>query len=234
MPKAELAKADDGFTCGYCGTKFSTERTLMAHMCDMKQRHMTRDEKHVKLGFWVYCKFWEMNYRHVKQRTYEQFCTSSFFIAFTKFARYILDINAISPNAFVEFLLKSGLPIDKWHHAAVYETYVRELNKKESPSAALERNFLLMQQWALETGEPWTEFFRKVAPAQATSWIRSGRISPWVLYLAPGAHDLYARLSPEQTELIYTALDPEFWSLKLEQHAEDVDMIREELIAAGI
>lgn len=203
-------------------------------MCEQKRRYLRKDEKTVKLGFWVYCKFYELNYRGQKPRTYEQFMKSQFYIAFTEFGKYLHDINAVNPQAFTEFLMKTGVPIDKWRQPVVYETYMRELAKKETASAALERNFLLMQQWSVNTGEEWTDFFRKVAPAQATLWIKSGRISPWVLYTAPSAVELMARMSPEQMQLIETAVDPRFWAAKLDTHKEEVESIREELEAVGL
>lgn len=236
-PKAEAVTEDTPqFVCTFCPRPktFKYESAFLKHMCTRKQRFIDRDEKHVKLAFWIYQRFYEIACKGRKQQTYEQFAASQFYIAFTKFGKHMLDINAVSPQAFVDHLIRTQVPVDRWTSPTVYETYLRELNKKESADAALERNFLLMQQWSVETGEEWTDFFRKVPPALAVLWIRSGRISPWVLYTAPSSADLFGRLSDEQINLIQQALDPDFWGPKLEASAGEVEAIRTILQDAGI
>jgi len=98
----------------------------------------------------------------------------------------------------------------------------------------LERNFLLMQQWANDTGDHWQDFFRRVEPPLAALWIASGRISPWVLFVASSAHDLLNRFSPEQHAILDAAIDLGFWRLKIKHHQHDVDIIRAMLTDHGI
>lgn len=203
-------------------------------MCEKKRRHSDRDEKHVRTGFMAFLKFYEFTYRRKKSKTFDEFIDSQFYIAFVCFGRYVRDINAISPSAFVEFLLKNGVPIDKWCNPTVYETYLRELNKRETPDAAFERNLLLMQQWSLETENDWTDFFRKVAPAMATRWITTGRISPWVLFVASSANELMARMSDEQMSIVQGVLDTAFWGEKLETYKDEVARIQAILDEAGL
>lgn len=203
-------------------------------MCAKKQRHVDRDERYVKLGFQIFQKFYTLHYKSSKPRTQDDFAASQFYGAFTKFSKYLLAINAVNPNGFVDFLLKIGLKIDQWHLPPVYELYLRELTKKETADAALERNFRVMERWGTEYGEDWKDFFRKVAPSEAVLMITAGRISPWVLYTAQSSADLFARMSSEQIELIQPALDPPFWERKLSDHAEEVLAIRDVLEEVGI
>ena len=203
-------------------------------MCVQKQRFVDRDEKHVKYGMMIFQKWWNLTYKSKQSRTYDQFAKSPFYNAFIKFARHLLDINAVEPDQFVTFVLKLGLPIDDWCSDAVYELYLRELNKRESADKALERNFMLMERWAVSEGEDWRDFFKKVAPAQAVHWIKAGRISPWVIYTASTAVELLSRLSPEQHMIIESVLDPVFWEKKLAANADDVEAIRAVLEEAGV
>lgn len=233
-PKAKPEPKGHDLVCSHCEKKFVHESSFLKHTCEQKRRYMDRDEKHVKLGFWAYARFYEVAYKGTKVQTYDLFSKSQFYKAFVKFGRHVLDINAVAPYQFVDFLIKGKVPIDNWCSQVVYDLYVRELAKRESPDAALERNFLLMQQWSLETGEPWTDYFRKVPTPLAVMQIRSGRISPWVLYTAPSASELLGRFSAEQTDLVIQAIDPNFWGVKLEQHAADVEVIRTTLEEAGL
>lgn len=188
----------------------------------------------MKLGFMVFQRFHEANYIGRKPKTFEEFIRSPLYIAFTKFGRYVIQIDAINPKAFIEFIIKGNVPLKRWESPVVYETYVRELNKKETPDAAVERHFLLMEQWSMSTGEPMKDFFRKVSPAQATMWIRSGRISPWVLFNCESAEGLISRLSEEQFKLVFSYIDPDFWTIKFKRNQHDADVVKEELKAFGM
>lgn len=233
--KAEsVADGEPTFECQFCQRSFRRESTLMAHMCEQKERFLDKDRKHVKLAFKVYQHFYTISYRAQKPKTYEDFAKSKYFRAFTKFGKYLLDVNAVNMMAFVDFLIKMQVPLDDWCKESVYQLYLREYTKKETPLAAIERNFLLMQQWELETGEDWRNFFRKVQPTLATMWIRAGRISPWLLYTAQSAQDLFSRMSEEQVNLIRDAIDPKYWEKKLRDEAENIKVICDILEEEGI
>lgn len=195
---------------------------------------MSRDEKYVKMGFFIYQKFYNFAFRTMTPRTYDDFMNSNYFTSFSKFGRYLMDIHAINPEAFVDFLLKAQIPLSKWQMPLIYEQYIRELNKKESVSSAFERNVLLMQQWEMDTGHPWHTFFINVNTNIATSWIQSGRLSPWVLYTASTAHQLFDRFTEEQLQLIERAVEPRFWSRKFDEAKDDVKFVKELLAEAGV
>jgi hypothetical protein len=78
----------------------------------------------------------------------------------------------------------------------------------------------------------WTDFFRKVSPGVATKWIRSGRVSPWLLYTV--GDDLLDRMSNEQMSMIKEWIDPAFWPFKLRTHAQEVELIKLTLREAGV
>lgn len=193
-----------------------------------------REEKPVKFAFIAFQRFYMRSMARSKPPSIEAFEKSNFYTAFVRFGRWVHTNSALNPLGYVDFLLKMGVGIDKWENPMLYETYVRELNKSESPTEAMERNLMLMESWGVETGENWVDFFRKIAPARAALWIRSGRISPWILFTAPSAHELLGRLSPEQAAMVEQAVDPQFWAIKLQRHADDVDNIKQVLEAAGV
>jgi hypothetical protein len=227
-------KPKSEFTCDFCHRGFLTDGKLLIHMCEQKRRHLQRDEKPVKLAFIAYQTFYQRSMRQKTPPTYTSFAKSTLYLVFVRFGRHVLDLNAVNPLAFIDFLLRVEAPIDKWMNPTLYSTYIRELNKNETPLDALARNFILMQQWATENGDDWRTFFRKIDVPLAALWIANGRISPWVLFIASSAHDLMQRFNPEQVALIEHSIDPEFWRLKIERHQSDVEMIREVLAEHGI
>jgi hypothetical protein len=221
-------------TCDFCKKEFVNEKNLINHTCVKKQRWIWQDEKYVKLGFIAYKKFYKISYgSSKKEKTYTDFMNSKYYTGFTKFGRHILDINAVDPEGFIEFVIKLNIKMTDWTADYVYETWIRELNKKESPDRAVERNILLMIQWAKDNNEPWNEFFRKVNPQIATRWIKMGRISPWLLYAGFG-NDLFSRMSDEQLILIKDLIDPVFWTKKVAINKDDVEYIKTVLKSAGV
>lgn len=224
---------DPEHKCEFCKKTFVRESSFMVHMCERKRRWLWKDEKYIKLGFYAYQKFYTISMRVKKPKTYEDFMDSKYFTSFTKFGRHLQNINAIEPEAFVEFLIKGQVKIEDWTADWAYETWVRELAKKESPEKAIERNILLMEQWSRETGEPWYDFFRRVATPLATKWIRTGRISPWILYAGVG-EQLFDRMSDEQLALVKEWINPIYWQSKIRDHKEEVDFIKTVLKEAGV
>ena len=240
MAAAKKAKApkkvkapEPEFRCEFCKKVFVYERAQLNHSCEMKRRWLWKDEKYIRMGFRSFQKFYDLSMRVKKPRTYEDFMSSQYFTAFTGFGRYVLDINAIDPEGFVEYLIREQAQLTTWKDAAWYEKWVRELARKEDPQRAVERNILLMEQWSRDTGEPWQDFFRKVSPALATKWIQSGRISPWLLYTDSG-NQLFERLSDEQLMMIKEWINPLFWSDKVKKHKDDLDHIKAVLREAGV
>lgn len=212
---------------------FKHETWFIRHMCELKRRFLQRDDKSVKLGYMAFQQFYQRSMRKPAP-SYDKFSASNLYTGFVRFGRYVIDLQVVKPLSFLDFLLSVETPIDRWTKPILYETYIRELNKNEAPLDALERNFLLMQQWANNTGDRWQDFFRRVEPPLAALWIGSGRISPWVLFVASSAHDLLSRFSPEQNFILDAAIDPVFWRLKIKHHQADVDIIRAMLTEHGI
>lgn len=218
-------KIVENHECEYCHKSFTNELILLNHSCEKKRRFLWKDEKYIRYGFYAYQKFYKISMNRKKEKTYEEFANSSYFTSFTKFGKYLLDINAVEPELFVEFIIKANIKLSDWVKPYVYELWIRELNKKESPERAVERNILLMEQWSKDYNEPWFDFFRKVNTNLATKWIKSGRISPWLLYSGYG-DSLFCRMSNEQLEMILDVIDPIFWNKKIALNKKEVETFK--------
>lgn len=232
-PKTKEVKVEPiRHKCDFCKKDFASEKTLIAHTCEKKRRWLWKDEKYATMGFRAYQLFYEISMKSKKPKTQEDFIESQYYTAFIRFGKYLVDINAIDPIGFTDFLVRTNVRLDDWCSPRPYEIWIRELGKKEHPDRALERNILLMEQWARETGEDWTDFFRHVSTPLATRWIKTGRLSPWLLFTV--GQDLIERLSDEQLVLIQELLDSNFWSKKFETYAEEVRSIKFNLRSVGI
>lgn len=223
--------------CDFCKRSFVKELSLINHSCEKKRRWFSRDDPHVRIAFMAWNRFYELN-SFGKNKGYSSnfrnFIDSQYYKAFVNLGRHIVDLNAVEPAKFVDYVIKNNLPIDKWTHDFVYEQYIRELTRQESAEDALERNIMLMNEWSMQTNEHWSDFFRKVNPNQATMWIKSGRISPWVLYNADSAVDLFERCSPEQILIIKSCAPPGPWKVRFNKQKDSSDFISNVLRSSGV
>ena len=61
------------YTCQYCGKNFTREKTLTVHMCEPKRRHMVQNDRHVRMAFRAYQRFYDKSMNAKKPKTYEEF-----------------------------------------------------------------------------------------------------------------------------------------------------------------
>ena len=78
--------------CTYCSKEFTRERTLQVHMCEPKRRYLQKGEKWVQNGFMVFQRFYQIHQNNMKEKTYDDFCKSSYYNAFVKFGRIMMHI----------------------------------------------------------------------------------------------------------------------------------------------
>lgn len=226
----------ESFTCEFCNKSFQRERTLINHLCENKRRWANRDKKYVRLGFNAWIRWHELNTttKNSVTKSYKDFMKSKYYIAFTKFGRHVENTNMVNPNQFIDFVIKNHIKLDDWCKDSVYEAYVREVCRKEDVQTALERQVRIMESWADETGEEWTDFFKKINPNVATKMILSGRISPWILFNSKTVSYLFERMTDEQLELIEKFIDPKIWKIKMMKNKSDTKIVSEILEKYGI
>ncbi len=196
---------------------------------------MDRDRQHVRFGYMAYRLFYDTNYVRKTLPTEEHFEKSNVYDAFVRFGKYIIDVNALSPEEFIRYAVMSKTSVDRWCSDRFYFDYVRLLNRHEDGIRALERNLRLMQSWAnQEEGREINNFFRDISSPLAVQWLVSGRISPWVIFNCASGQDLIAGFSPEQKEIVERAVDVKFWKDKFSKNKEEVQQIQDFLHEEGI
>lgn len=220
-------KVDQGNKCIYCGRTFVREKSLYNHTCAKKLRFLDKDTPSSRIAFASFDKFYKTIQRSKKPKTIDDFIHSSYYGEFLKFGKYVVDNNILNPEYFIDFCLKNGLKLRDWMRDSVYETYLREMNKREDPVNGAERTILLMKQWADETGNDYNDFFRLIETNKFVYYIKLGRISPWVLYNCDSGKDLLEnRITPDQLNIIVEWIDPDFWMKKFLLNKKDKNFLK--------
>ena len=207
--------------CPYCGKEFSRERTLQVHMCEPKRRHLQKNEKWVQNGFIVFQRFYEIHQKQSKQKSYEQFCDSSYYNAFVKFGRYMMHISPLYPEKFIDYVILSRIKLDHWSRDDLYETYLIDTLKAEPVEAALRRSIATMMDWAVEQHAQWSDYFRLVNTNRAVQHIQQGKISPWLLLGCPAGKKMLKSFSDEQLQMTHRFISPEYWANKFKSYPAD-------------
>jgi hypothetical protein len=214
-------------TCTYCGKSFQKERTLQVHVCEPKRRHLQKNEKWVKNGFIVFQRFYQIHQNNSKTKTYDDFCNSSYYNAFVKFGRYIMHIEPLYPEKYIDYIILSKIKLDHWARDDLYEAYLVDTLKSEPVEASLRRSIQTMMDWAEEQNVQWADYFRLVNTPRAVQHIQTGKISPWLVLGCTAGKTMLKSFTNEQLEMVQRFIDPTFWNNKFKNYPADVLFVQE-------
>lgn len=235
---AKLAKKAPTYKCGFCNKEFKREETVLTHKCEKRERYNNRDSRQMREAFRIYMLF--MNKHKLKMGKSEEplmhFIKSKYFNDFYKFAGYILENDILNKEQFVETIMTSGKPVYEWMTHKTLEEWIIKCIREEHPRRAIERSIPALVEWAEIVDSDWTNFFREVSSVRAIQWFECGKISPWLIYIAPTAsgNALFSRLSTSELEYLIRFIDPTFYQMKQIKYKEDCDYIRQLLVEAGL
>jgi hypothetical protein len=222
------------YKCNHCGKSFMQEKTLVAHMCERKRRALQKDEKRVQAGYMAFNRFWTLA-QGGKQKTYEEFCDTSYYNAFVKFGSFVNNVNPIYPDKFVDYVIKSGVKLDHWcKDELYYDLYLPEMLKIEPVESAAQRSLATMIDWAEEKSAEFGHYFLYATTNRAVHDIRYGHISPWIVLNTKSGKELVQSMSDDQLDMIAPTFDIQFWLKKFRDVPADVALVHEICIEAGI
>lgn len=225
---------EQNYKCKFCGAKFHKETTLTTHMCVKKRRHMEIDTAGSRLGFRTFQRFFERTTRSKTLKSTEEFINSPYYTEFVKFGHHLAALKPVHADKYIDFVIMAGLKLKDWTKDEVYDLYIIDLLKKEPAVGAVERSISEMADWATTNGTEFINFFKDVNSNEAAYMIKTGRISPWVLYLAASGDALMTRFNEDHAKIIGEIIDPGFWSKKFRNNEDDVDFIRNILDQSGL
>lgn len=221
------------YTCQYCKKDFVKESSLAVHSCEPRRRRMEKDEAGVRLGFHAYIKFYELTQGSAKLKTFDDFADSPYYKAFVKFGRYCVDIRAINPARFTEWVLKQNKKIDHWAKDTVYTEYLLDYLRVEAVNDALARAVEFSIDWSEESSHPAHDCLRYGNSNKMTYAISAGRISPWIIYNCESGQKFLAELDATQIAMVWPYIDADFWMKKFRDYPADQEYAKDILQKAG-
>lgn len=216
------------YVCEYCGSGYSKEKTLAVHMCEQKRRHLQKDEKRVRLGFYAFQRFYILSAGAKKDKTYEEFCKSPYYNAFVKFGSFVSNVKPLYPEKYIDYVVKSGVKLDHWCRDEMYEQYALQFILKEDVTTALERSIMTMMEWAEENPPaPWNHYFQHVSLNRAVWHIKDGKISPWLILNCKSGKEMLSKFNDEQLNMVYHVINPEHWAVRFNRQKQDVQLVKD-------
>lgn len=220
--------------CVHCKKKFMSPRTLISHMCENKRRAFQKDEKRVITGMITYNRFYQLTQNSKKNKTYEDFCKSSYYNAFVKFGSFINNINPLYPDKFIDYVIKSGVKLDHWCRDELYEKYLYEMLKIEPVESAVQRSLQTMMEWGDTSQAQFNHYFKYVNHNRAVNDIRNGKISLWLLLNCKSGKEMVSKFNDDHLDLIAPAFDLQFWTKHFKKNPADIVLVKEICQEAGI
>jgi len=218
---------DNPNTCTYCGKFFTRERTLQVHLCEPKRRYLQKNEKWVQNAFMVFQRFYTIHQHNNKIKTYDDFCRSPYYNAFIRFGRFIMHINPLYPEKYIDYVLLSKVKLDLWARDDLYEAYLIDTLKTEPVEAALQRSIATMMDWAEEQNVQWPDYFRLINTNRAVQHIQQGKLSPWLVLGCSAGKKMLNSFTDEQLQMTQRFINPEFWSNKFKSYPSDHLFVQE-------
>ena len=221
------------YTCQFCQKDFIKESSLAVHSCEPRRRRQEQSERGVHLGLQAYLKFYELTQGSAKLKTFDDFADSPYYRAFVKFGRYCVDIRAINPARFIEYVLKQNKKIDHWCRDSIYTEYLLDYLRIENVNDALARAIEFGITWQEQTSNPAHDCLRHGNSNTMCYAITSGRISPWVIYNSDSGQKFLNDLTSEQVAMIWSYIDSDFWMKKFQDYPADQEYAKDILTKAG-
>lgn len=221
-------------SCEFCKKEFARERTLVSHLCEKKQRWLSKDHPGNRIGFQCWMQFYaKHSMSKTKNKTYAEFIASPYYIAFAKFGSYCVDSKVINIPRYVDWLLEQQIKLDNWNSDSVYNRFLCEFLRVEDAYDAIYRGVEYCTTLAeLSEIQP-NDVFRYANSNRVCHGICSGKISPWMLYCSDSGIRFLETLNQTQVTMITDYINPEQWALKFHRDANLKQQIQDTLRAAG-
>ena len=221
------------YTCQFCQKDFIKESSLAVHSCEPRRRRQEQSERGVQLGLQAYLKFYQLTQGSARLKTFDDFADSPYYRAFVKFGRYCVDIRAINPARFIEYVLKQNKKIDHWCRDSIYTEYLLDYLRVENVNDALARAIEFGITWQEQTSNPAHDCLRYGNSNAMCHAITTGRISPWIIYNSESGQQFLSELSTEQIAMIWSYIDSDVWMKKFQDYPADQEYAKDILSKAG-
>jgi hypothetical protein len=187
-----------------------------------------------RFGFRAFQRFFELTVKSKKLKTTDEFINSQYYMEFVKFGNHLALLRPIYIERYIDFVIMNGVKLKDWTKDDVYHLYIEHLVQTEPSTSAADRSITEIIEWCDINNTEFKNFFSAISPNEASHLIRTGKISPWVLYLSASGEDLMSRFNEDHAKMIGGVIDPGKWMRKFKKEDTEVQYIKTLLEEAGL
>jgi hypothetical protein len=217
------------YSCEYCGKSFKKSQTILTHKCEKRDRHDSKNETYSRIAFHAF------NSMYPKQKSFNEFASSAYYKAFTKFGKYCIEVKVISPEEYSLWLIKNKKRIDDWTRDSLYSEYLIDFLPREDVGQALTRAITNSIKWSEKINAPSKDWLRYGNLNTISYSIVTGRLSGWALYNSNSGQDLLERMSgtPALLKECWPYIDSDIWKNTFQHKKTDTSYAWDILGKAG-
>lgn len=221
------------YECEHCEKSFKKESTLAHHVCEPKRRWQDRNSLAVQLALEAYRRFYRHCQPSQKDKDWKHFASSSYYTAFVRFGRYMLEVKCVNTTAFIDYVIQKNVKLDQWAKDSVYEQFLISWSRTENPWDAIKRSLITAAEWAEQQESRTQDYFRYAASSKVLLDLDRGRISPWLVFCCDTGIEWVSNLTPDQLKIVNKWIEPDVWLGKINQNEHSKE-IRSVLKEAGL
>ena len=209
------------YTCKHCGKSFAKEKTLETHPCKIRDRVALRSEKYVEIAFAL----WKSIVNGVyTKKTIDNFERDSTYTAFTEFVKYAQEQNYLFIFEFGIWLLKNKVVERNWYKSEIYHQFLKQHLLTENPRQAVIRSIDYISN-IYEIGN----FFKTCQVGKILTYIETGRISPWLIFLSDNSDEFLSRLENEKLTYFTKLVNIDVWQSRMRRYEKTMSSLKEDL-----
>ena len=91
-----------------------------------------------------------------------------------------------------------------------------------------------MQAWSEANSISIDKFFETISTNKLVDILRSGRISPWILFVCSSPEKILRNFDNSQMKLLDNLLDPKIWNMKLRKYQKEINEYKEMIRSMGL
>jgi hypothetical protein len=222
----------NNFVCVYCNKPFLREAAYLDHVCTQMQRHQKMKTSE-GMSAWIAYGLW-MKAMGKKVPPQASFTVSQYYQSFIKFAALVQQVKTIDMEEFIRHMVKLGIPPVIWTNNAIYEEWIRSSTEERSPLKAVKQSCLFLLNLADRAEINVEEIFDHITSPQVSDWIRTGKVTPWLLFNSQKFKSWYTGLEEDDKDELSKVLDPSEWMEKIRSNPNTVPTIRKIVVEMGL
>lgn len=212
--------------CEYCDKELNNEKVFMRHSCRERTRAMEMETPTGRQAYIHYSEWMRRSKRSVPPIT--TFTSSSFYLAFMKFAEYVQRVNLPNPSGFIQTMIKyNNVPPSLWCRDNVYAMYMQSYDAVVSPTQQYIESLDFILQYSADNAMEPREVFGSLGVDKLLELVQKRRLSPWFLVSSKAFRTYMAGCEQFDTDRLEGGIQVGAMIMRIQQNAANTELFSE-------